>query len=756
VAKGVLAAAVVVLAAVTGTALARSKPSAAAPVAPGSALPQGVLALGVSASPTDLATGGWVPQSGVPWTYTYQYLAGGANTGSGWQSWNAQGQFPIYYAQAAHAQHAIPVFSYYMLLQSNGPCSGCGEAQKDLSHLDDPTTMASWYQDFATLMQRLGPGTYNGVTGYGGPVIVHVEPDLSGHAEQAVIDSTADCFGFCTGGGNNPANLGASVASSGVAAVGAFANTFQGFNDAILHLRDLYAPNVALGFHVSDWSTLDDVGSYPGSDVNFTTQGSLAGSFAAASGVVTSAPGVSTYDIVFNDVADNDAAKTGVWWDRTNRTFPDFTRWESYVAAVHAATGKGVIVWQVPLGNQWFDTENDTYGHYQDNRVEYFLAHPGELATAGIVGILFGAGNAGSTVQTDRDNDGITNSASFCTGDGMGGGTICNDHVSTVSDDDGGYLRMTAAAYYRAPTALPPAVGALRVVSSPAVPTQILVDGQISDSWGLAWLTLPAGTHTVGFTHVEGYSEPTARTVTVAAGATTTVTGTFTPRGSLRVATSPPVASEITLDGNPGDDWGVWTDLPAGSHQVCFEAVAGYEPPACQTATITAGTEADVTGTFTAAPGAPGQSGKGLLRVTTSPALPSQITLTPQGGGPAIADSWGLNWLELAPGTYVVTFGHVPGYAEPAPQTVTVTAGATTSVTATFTPRGSLRVTTTPAVDATITVDGNPTDNWGMWTDLPTGSHMVCFGPVIGYQTPVCQNATLSPGTETDVTGAYG
>jgi len=301
----------------------------------------------------------------------------------------------------------------------------------------------------------------------------------------------------------------------------------------------------------------------------------------------------------------------------------------------------------------------------------------------------------------------------------------------------------------------PTSSGMLRVASSPAVPTQILVDGQIADSWGLAWLSLPAGTHTVSFSHVQGYTEPAPQTVTVTAGGTTTVTGTFVPRGFLRVMTSPPVASEVTVDGNPADDMGVWTDMPVGTHQVCFRPVAGYTAPPCQPAAITAGTTTTVTGTFTANPGAPGQSGTGLLRVTTSPALPSQIILTPQGGAPFITDTWSLDWLQLAPGAYTVTFSHVPGYTEPAPQSVTVSAGATTTLTGTFTQRGTLRVTTSPALDATISVDGVAADNWGVWTDLPVGAHQVCFGAVAGHTTPACQTATVTGGNETDISGTY-
>jgi hypothetical protein len=50
----------------------------------------------------------------------------------------------------------------------------------------------------------------------------------------------------------------------------------------------------------------------------------------------------------------------------------------------------------------------------------------------------------------------VTNPSSFCTGDGMSSGTICNVHASTISDDDGGYLRMAAAAYDGSPVQLTP------------------------------------------------------------------------------------------------------------------------------------------------------------------------------------------------------------------------------------------------------------------------------------------------------------
>jgi hypothetical protein len=143
------------------------------------------------------------------------------------------------------------------------------------------------------------------------------------------------------------------------------------------------------------------------------------------------------------------------------------------------------------------------------------------------------------------------------------------------------------------------AMSMLRVTTSPAVPSQILVDGVPRDTWGLNWVKLPPGTYTVRFTHVEGYTEPDPQTVNVTTGNTTTVDGTFTQRGTLRVTTSPAVAGTISVDGIPRNDWGVWTDLPTGGHQVCFGAVEGYTAPPCQNITLTAGQQTTVNGTYT-------------------------------------------------------------------------------------------------------------------------------------------------------------
>ena len=416
--------------------------------------------IGVTAQPPDLGSGGWLAETGAPFDYAYQYLAAGVNTGNGWQTWNANAQFPLWYAQDAAARDALPVFPFYMLFQSTGPCDTCGEAQQDLAHLNSDSLMATYYADFAKLMQRLGPGTYDGVAGFGSEAIVHVEPDLSGYAQQAVLDN-ANCYGFCTGTGNDPTLLEASVASSGYGPVAGYADNFRGFNLALLHLRDQYAPNVRLAFHVSLWATGPDIGSDSRSNLDPVLHGNRAGEFAMLSGVGSAPAGTSNYDVVFNDVADRDAGyykyvlgDASRWWDQQNMTFPNFHRWEQFIGAVHATTGRNVVVWQIPVGNQVYRSVDNSDDHYQDNRMEYFFAHVDELVDVGVVALLFGRGNDGSTSQTDEHEDAVTNPASFCSSDGVSSGQVCNTTMATVADDDGGFLRQAAVAYYTAPVPL--------------------------------------------------------------------------------------------------------------------------------------------------------------------------------------------------------------------------------------------------------------------------------------------------------------
>ncbi|MEZ5179563.1 MAG: M12 family metallo-peptidase [Acidimicrobiales bacterium] len=292
----------------------------------------------------------------------------------------------------------------------------------------------------------------------------------------------------------------------------------------------------------------------------------------------------------------------------------------------------------------------------------------------------------------------------------------------------------------------------LRVVTSPALPAEISVDGTVRDSWGLNWVRLPSGNHLVCFRPVSGYTEPPCQVVNLVAGTTSSVTGTYTPNGYLRAITSPAVPSTVSIDGVARNDWGVWTEIAPGSHQVCFGAVAGYDAPSCRDVVVAGGSTATTTGTFQVNPAAPGPSGDfGYLRATTDPANNAMITVDGFR-----RDNWGLNWLKLDPGAHTYCFGPSLNLTEPDCHDVTITPGLTSTVNGTFLTRGFLRVVTSPAVPANITVNGVAANAWGMWTSKEPGSYDVCFGDVPGYTTPPCQNGqTVTAGNTTTVTGTY-
>ncbi len=294
----------------------------------------------------------------------------------------------------------------------------------------------------------------------------------------------------------------------------------------------------------------------------------------------------------------------------------------------------------------------------------------------------------------------------------------------------------------------PTETGLLRVTTAPPVPSRITVDGNIGDTWGLDWVEVAVGDHEVCFGDVPMHTTPDCDTVTVQAGETTATVGMFTPGGHLRVTTDPPVAARITVDGHPVDNWAASTDRPAGTHEVCFGPVADHDPPPCATVTVPVAATAHLTGDYTPNPGAPGATDVGLLRVTTAPPVPARIVLDGHD-----ADTWGLDWLETTPGDHEVCFGDVEGHGTPPCETVTVTAGETAEVVGTFAPHGTLRVTTDPPAASTISIDGNPANAWGVWTDVPVGDHEVCFGPAPGWEPPPCGTVTVLAGQTTEVTG---
>jgi hypothetical protein len=346
------------------------------------------LQIGLSDSPGGAAA----LRKTAPFGFRYQYLAGGVNTGQGWSTWNPNGTFASMYVQDSWAHGTVPVLSYYMLLQSKP--GGGDEAHADLGNLRNAQTMAAYWSDVQLLFQRVRGSK---------PVVVHVEPDLWGYLEQAKATALA-----------------ASFAQHWIA------------------LRNKLAPNVLLAYHMSGWGTKHDIAYEDPPDA--TVRAYAAQSAAFYRGLHAK------FDVSFEDFSDRDAGFYAKINGNPNTWFTpaDFHRHLLYAQTFVRLAGVRMVAWQIPLGNTVMRAMDNTWDHFQDNRVQWLLgpgsrAHLRAYIAAGFVGFLFGRGADGATCACDAANDGVTNPAPI----------NGNTRPSLSADDDGGYFKAQAADYYR-------------------------------------------------------------------------------------------------------------------------------------------------------------------------------------------------------------------------------------------------------------------------------------------------------------------
>ena len=138
---------------------------------------------------------------------------------------------------------------------------------------------------------------------------------------------------------------------------------------------------------------------------------------------------------------------------------------------------------------------------------------------------------------------------------------------------------------------------------------------------------------------------------------------------------------------------------------------------------------------------APGEQPPGMLRITSNPPVPTVIS-----ADGLERSSWGLDWLQVQPGTYEVCFDDVPGFQTPGCRDVAVSSGFTGVSVGEFAAQGNLVVSAVEngsglTVDGVITIDGQPSGEGGVSTFRDPGLHEICWGPVAGLTPPACQMA---------------
>ena len=346
--------------------------------------------------------------------FRYQYLAGGVNTGNGWANWNQDGNFVTFYIQDSMDHNINPVFTYYMIFQSNP--GGGTESEAVATNLQNVETMTAYYQDLKLFFQKAAafPDTL---------ITLHVEPDMWGYIEQQSSD--------------DPAVFPVAVASTVHQELSGLPNNAVGLAKAIIRLRDQLAPHVVLGYHLSKWGTgVDYVFSNP-EDSQIVDLGNQAANFYRALDA--------DFDLIFGEFRDRDAGfyehiygNPHAWMDEG-----DYARDILFWSTIHSNLTKPIVLWQVPYGNTKMKAMNNTWRHYQDNIVESLLDDPAQrklrdYLDSGLIAVFFGQGASGTTCPCDAMGDGTTNP------DPING----NDQNSINADDDGGFFRLKAAEYY--------------------------------------------------------------------------------------------------------------------------------------------------------------------------------------------------------------------------------------------------------------------------------------------------------------------
>ena len=161
------------------------------------------------------------------------------------------------------------------------------------------------------------------------------------------------------------------------------ANTVAGLAHCLIAMTRKYAPNTAVGLHLTCW---DFPGNVPRCGKDYVTLGAPVRT--SWSGRLKPRTPASTPCRRMADTTHSGATRSGPRNSHTGRRWR--RRWPP------------IVVWQIPLGNM---QQDNTPYHYQDDKVDWLFSHMDQVASAHVAGLLFGQGSDKSTTaETDGGN----------------------------------------------------------------------------------------------------------------------------------------------------------------------------------------------------------------------------------------------------------------------------------------------------------------------------------------------------------------
>jgi len=322
------------------------------------------------------------------------------------------------------------------------------------------------------------------------------------------------------------------------------------------------------------------------------------------------------------------------------------------------------------------------------------------------------------------------------------------------------------------PISSPSQTGSLTVTLLPegaiSAGAQWQVDGGNYRNNGDTVTGLTPGAHTISCKAIPGYTPPPSHTVTVAVGAVTSDTETYSAVSATTYSlTLTQGGSMGYISPFPSGTWngsayvytaGSVVQLTAtadpGYHFVSWGGDASGAGAATQT-TITMNANMTVSANF-----ASGDPNMGTVTVTIMPPEAAVAGVT-----------WGFNANDYRasgsscttwPATYILSLHSVDGWLGPSTAVGTITAGQTTAITVTFTADttpGFLTVTLSPpdavTAGAKWHANGGAAQGNGASLSLSPGSYSVTFDAVSGWAKPSDQDVEVQRAQTTVVAGNY-
>lgn len=268
--------------------------------------------------------------------------------------WNA------HVAQATYQGGPRPqkMFFTWYSLRDLGDLAGSGDGPGEVVAINRVDLLTRYLNDYRFFLQKIGNAHD----------MIDLEPDFWGYVRSL----------------GNPHQVAAQVSSANPADCGSQENSAAGLVRCLIAMARKYAPNTAVGMHLSCWDWQTNTKGCARDYVNLGAQNA---------------------DFLVGDVSDRDA---GWYAQPVHGGYDNFWTDQKAAAALSfyktmtETVGKPLVLWQIPVGNM---AQNNTLNHYKDDKVDWFFAHMNQVAGAHVAALLFGAGQQEQTsIESDGGN----------------------------------------------------------------------------------------------------------------------------------------------------------------------------------------------------------------------------------------------------------------------------------------------------------------------------------------------------------------